>query len=53
MVLAQRDTKSDGKIICLKQLFRKCLVNQRNSILEHPSVNTELNTVRQNLVNTE
>lgn len=34
MVLAQRDIKSDGKAICLKQLFTKYPVNQRNSVLK-------------------
>lgn len=38
MVLAQRETKSDGKIIHLKQLFRKRPINQRNSFLEDPRV---------------
>lgn len=38
MVLAQKDTKSEGKIIHLAQPFRKCPVNQRNSILEDPRV---------------
>lgn len=38
MVLAQRDIKSDGKAIHLKQLFTKCPVNQRNSVLKDPRV---------------
>lgn len=38
MVLAQRETKSNGKIIHLKQLFRKHPVNQRNFFLEDPRV---------------
>lgn len=38
MVLARRDIKSEGKIIHLKQLFTKCPVNQRNSVLKDPGV---------------
>ena len=38
MVLAQKDIKSDGKTIHLKQLFTKCPVNQRNLVLKDPAV---------------
>lgn len=38
MVLAQRETKSDGKIMHLKQLLREYPGNQRNSSLEDPRV---------------